>query len=239
MSTNTELRALHDRLLEVMPQGAEHKEGDCPICSVTAAETIRTQGGVMPEQFTQSDMDAAVAAATGPLQQRLAELEAQAQESEVGKAVAQAVGERETQIADLQTQLDTATAARTAAETKLAETEKYWVDTIAAHEEAVTMAARKEQRVGQATELGVFDAKYIEANADRFAAMSDEDFAARIDEWKLIAASAKPGEGKTPPATTAMVASRTETGTDTASKLSRLAELRARNVDLRTLGGVG
>lgn len=195
----------------------------------------------MPEQFTQSDLDAAVAAATGPLQQRLAELEAQAQESEVGKAVTQAVGEKETQIADLQTQLDTATAARTAAETKLAEAEKYWTDAIAAHEEAVVVAARKEQRIGQATELGVFDANYISTNADRFAAMSDEDFAARIEEWKLIAASAKPGEGKTPPATTAMVASRSGDSGPPAigSRLSRLAELRARNVDLRSLGGVG
>jgi uncharacterized coiled-coil protein SlyX len=239
MSTTNELRALHDRLLEVIPQGAEHKEGDCPICSVTAAETIRTQGGVMPEQFSQADLDAAVAEATGPLQQRLADLEAQAQESEVGKAVAQAVGEKQTQIADLQTELDTATAARTAAETKLAETEKYWVDAVAAHEEAVVVAARKEQRIGQATELGVFNADYIAANADRFAAMSDDEFTARIEEWKLIAASAKPGETKTPPATTAMVASRTDTGTHPSSKLNRLAELRARNVDLRSLGGVG
>jgi uncharacterized coiled-coil protein SlyX len=239
MSTNTELRALHDRLLEVMPQGAEHKEGDCPICSVTAAETIRTQGGVMPEQFTQSDLDAAVAAATGPLQQRLAELEAQAQESEVGKAVAQAVGDKDNQIADLQTQLDTATATATATETKLAETEQYWVEAIAAHEEAVATAARKEQRIGQATELGVFNADYIAANADRFAAMSDDDFAARIDEWKLIAASNQLGNGAAP-ATTAMVASRTDTAASTTgSKLSRLAELRARHVDLRSLGGVG
>jgi len=240
MSTTTELRALHDRLLEVMPQGAEHKEGDCPICSVQAAETIRTQGGVMPEQFTQADIEAAVAAATGPLQQRLAELEAQATESEVGKAVAQAVGEKETQIADLQTQLDTATAARTTAETKLAEAETFWTEAISAHQEAVAVAARKEQRIGQASEIGVFNDDYIAANADRFAAMSDEDFAARLDEWKLIAAKAKPGETATPPATTAMVASRSDSGAGTGgSKLSRLAELRARNIDLRSMGGVG
>ena len=193
----------------------------------------------MPEQFTQADLDAAVAAATGPLQQRLADLEVQAQESEVGKAVAQAVGDKEAQIADLQAQLDTATAARTTAESKLAETEQYWVDAIAAHEEAVAVAARKEARISQASEIGVFNDDYIAANADRFAAMSDEDFAARIEEWKLIAAAAQPGEVKTPPpATTAMVASRTGDSTG-GSKLSRLAELRARNIDLRSMGGVG
>lgn len=194
----------------------------------------------MPEQFTQEDVDAAIAAATSPLQQRLAELEAQAQESEVGKAVAQAVGEKESQIADLQGKLDSATAAATTAESRLAETETFWADAIAAHEAAVVTAARKEQRIGQATELGVFSADYVAANADRFAAMSDEDFAARIEEWKLIASVAKPaGETTAVPATTAMVAARTEPNHAAGSKLNRLAELRSRQVDLRSLGGVG
>jgi uncharacterized coiled-coil protein SlyX len=237
MSTTTELRALHDRLLEVMPDGAEHKEGDCPLCTVTAAdETNRTQGGVMPE-FTQADMDAAVAAATSPLQQRLTELEAQAQESEVGKAVASALADRETQITDLQTQLDAATAGRTAAESKLTEAEQFWTDAIAAHEEAVAVASRKESRITQASEIGVFSDDYIAQNADRFAAMSDADFAARLDEWKLIASQA--GEGKAPPKQTAMVASRTDVGAGKPSALTRLAEIRARNIDLRTVGGVG
>lgn len=240
MSTTIELRALHDRLLEVMPDGADHKAGDCPLCTVTAAdETNCTQGGVMPE-FTQADIDAAVAAATSPLQQRLTELEAQAQESEVGKAVSTAVADKETQITDLQTQLDTATAGRTAAESKLTETEQFWTDAIAAHQEAVTIAARKETRLGQAAELKVFSDEYIAQNADRFAAMSDDDFAARIEEWKLIAAQHDVGEGSKPPAKTAMVASRTDQSSgDKGSALSRLAELRTRNVDLRTVGGVG
>jgi uncharacterized coiled-coil protein SlyX len=240
MSTSPELRALHDRLLEVMPDGAEHKEGDCPLCTVTAAdETHRTQGGVMPE-FTQADIDAAVAAATGPLQQRLGELEAQAQQSEVGQAVAAAVADKDTQITDLQTQLDAAVAGRTAAESKLTEAEQFWTDAIAAHEEAVATAARKETRIGQAKDIGVFNDDYIVANADRFAQMSDDDFAARIEEWKLIAAAAgdgAKGEGKAP-AQTAMVASRTDqAGSTPGSVLGRLAELRARNANLRTVGG--
>lgn len=238
MSANNELRALHDRLLELMPDGAEHQEGDCSLCTVTAAdETHRTQGGVMPE-FTQADIDAAVAAATSPLQQRLTDLEAQAQEGEVGKAVATAVAEKETQITDLQTQLDAATAGRTAAESKLAETEQYWTAAIAAQEEAVAIAARKDTRIGQASEIGVFSEEYLAQNSDRFAAMSDADFAARLDEWKLIAAQAG-GETQAPPATTAMVASRTDQpGVKPSSTLGRLAEMRARSVDLRAVGGV-
>jgi hypothetical protein len=191
----------------------------------------------MPEQFTQQDLDAAVTAATGPLQQRLAELEAQAQDTEVGRAVAAAVAEKDTQITDLQTQLDTTTAARTAAEAKLTETDQFWANAIAEHEQAVAIAARREERIGKASELGVFNDDYIAANADRFAAMSDDDFAARLDEWRLIAASAKPDQI---PDRTAFVASRTDKTPSTAgAKLSRLAELTAKQVDLRSLGGVG
>ena len=237
MNDIVQIRALHDRLLEVKPDGASHDEGDCPLCAVMAADT-RTQGGVMAE-FTQQDLDAAVTAATGPLQQKLTELEAQAQETEVGKAVAAAVAERETQIAGLQTQLDSATAARTAAESKLSETEQFWTDAITAHEEAAATAARRDQRVGQAAELGVFNEEYISQNADRFAAMSDDDFAARLEEWRLIAAEAKPA-GATVPDRTAMTASRTAPAVPaTGSTLGRLADLRRRRVDPRTLGGVG
>src|SRR5437763_15963886 len=112
--SGSQLKAIHDRLLEAMPPGAEHPADDCSFCAVAATEgTDTTSGGVMPETFTQTDVDAAVAAAVGPLQQRLAELEAQVQETEVGKAVAAAVAEKETVVSDLQAQLDAAVAART------------------------------------------------------------------------------------------------------------------------------
>ncbi len=237
MSATTEpLRALHDRLLEAMPDGAVHVEGECPLCTVTAAETTATEGGVMPEQFTQADLDAAVSAATGSLQQRLTELEALAQDTEVGKAVAAAVAEKEAAITELQTQLDAATAARTTAESKLTETETFWTEAIAAHEEALATAARREKRVEEAAQLGVFSSDYISEHADRFAAMSDDDFAARLEEWRLIAADRKTAV----PPTTAMVASRTDQApAGTQSKLSRLAELRANRVDVRSLGGIG
>lgn len=238
MSETTELRALHDQLLEAKPDGAAHDEATCPLCAVSAADqSDANQGGVMPDQFTKADIDAAVAAAKGPLQQRLAELEAQAQETEVGKAVAAAVTEKDTQITELQTQLDTATAARTTAESKLTEAEQFWTEAIAAHQEAVAIAARRDERVSQASELGVFNDEYITKNADRFAAMSDDDFAARLDEWRLIAKDVKPTGI---PDRTAMSASRAEPGAGSStSGLHRLAELRLKRVDPRRLGGVG
>lgn len=240
MSTNHELRAIHDRLLEVMPEGAEHEAGSCPLCvAMDAIDHDRTPGGVMPETFTQDELDAAIAAASGPLQQRLAELEAQVKETEVGRAVAEVSAAKETEISDLQTQLDAATVARTAAETALAETQQYWADAIAAHEQAAEIAARKDERTAKAKELGVFTEDYVVSNADRFAAMSDEDFAARIEEWRLIAKREVPVGAAVSkiPAQTALAASRADAHTAPGSALGRLAEWRARGVDPRTLGG--
>lgn len=241
MSTTNELRVIHDRLLEVIPDGAEHDEANCALCAKeTVDEDHRTSGGVMPETFTQEELDAAVTAASVSLQQRLAELEAQVQETEVGRAVAEALGAKETEITELQSQLDAAEAARTTAESKLTETEQYWTDAIAAHEAAVELAARAEERTAKAKEIGVFSDEYVTKNAERFAAMTDEDFAARIEEWQLIA-SKRETAGFTAsttsiPAKTALVASRAD-APKTGSALSRLAEMKARHVDPRTLGG--
>jgi multidrug efflux pump subunit AcrA (membrane-fusion protein) len=241
MSTTTELRVIHDRLLEVIPDGAEHCKADCALCAVEATEDHdRTPGGVMPETFTQDELDAAVAAASGSLQQRLAELEAQVQETEVGRAVTEAVAAKETAISELQQQLDAAVAARTTAEAELTETKQYWSDAIAAQEAAVELAARAEDRTAKAKELGVFSDEYIAENAERFASMTDEDFSARIEEWQLIASKREPvgfkAAGPNIPTKTALVASRAD-ATKTGSHLSVLTDLRARQVDPRTLVG--
>lgn len=240
-ATSNGLKLLHDRLLSEMPDGSEHDVESCPICAMEATDNHDTPGGSMPETFTQDDIDAAVAAATTSLQQRLGELEAQVQETEVGRAVSEAVAAKETQISDLQSRLDAAEAARTAAENKLTETEQYWTDAIAAHEQAAAFAARRDQRVAKAREAGVFNEDYITANADRFAAMSDEDFDAAVSEWTLIAAKYQrdgvqaKGAGTATPGTTALVAS-AATASPT-SGLGLLSELRVNRVDPRALGG--
>ena len=191
----------------------------------------------MPETFTQEELDAAVKTATGPLQQRLAELEAQVQETEVGRSIAEATAAKDAEISALQEQLDAATAARTAAETKLSETEQYWSEAIAAAEEAATVAARRIERVDAAKAAGVFDDAYLEANADRFAAMSDEDFAARLDEWRLIASKSRDTDTRKP-ATTALTATATQpTKSDPTVSLSVISELRKARIDPRTLAG--
>jgi hypothetical protein len=236
MSDQTDpLKVLHDRLLAEMPDDATHD--GCPICHGETTDS-HTRGGFMPEAFTQEDIDAATAAATASLQQRLAELEAQVQETEVGQAVSKAVTEavaaETARTAELQTQLDAAEAARTAAENRLAETEQFWTNAIADHETTAALAARREQRVTRASEAGVFTDEYITSNADRFAAMADEDFDARLAEWALIAAqSTSPA---VTPARTALTASQTDSRA-TNSNLALLGEFTSRRVDPRALGG--
>lgn len=188
----------------------------------------------MPETFTQEDVDAAVAAATSDLQKRLDELGAQVQETEVGRAIADAVADKDTQISDLQSQLDAAEAARNAAENQLTEVSQFWADAIAEHEQELELTAKREERTTKAREAGVFSDEYITENADRFAAMSDGDFAARLDEWRLIASKAGTTTSAEPKRT-ALVASAAETPK---TRLGFIGELRAARVDPRNLGGL-
>jgi DNA repair exonuclease SbcCD ATPase subunit len=236
MSVTPELKVLHDQLLAAKPEEAQHEEATCPFCAAGADATHDTNsGGSMPESFTQAELDAAVAAASADLQKRLEELGAQVRDTEVGQAVAEAVAAKETEVSELQNKLDAAEAARTAAENKLSETEKYWAETIAAAEDAAQVAARRDERVAEAKKAGVLADAYVDENADRFAAMSDEDFTARLDEWKAIAAAAGTKTGDIP-AKTALAAARA-TDEQPTSALSFIADLRRDRVDPKSLIG--
>lgn len=240
MSTNNELKALHDQFLEMKPEGVDHDAGACPLCAMEATDSQNstTPGGPMPESFTQEDVDAAVAAATADLTQRLEELGAQVQKTEVDKAVAAATAEYDAKVAELQAQLDAAQVECTAARNELAEANQFWADAIAAHQEAAAFAARRDERVAKAREAGVLPEDYLTANADRFAAMADDDFAARLDEWRLIASKVPEGAtGSSQPPPTALVASAEGQGAPPESNLAVISELRARRIDPRALGG--
>lgn len=240
MSTTHELKVLHDRLLAEKPEGVEHDADDCVLCALEDPDIQATPGGSMSESFTQEDVDAAVAAATADLQKRLSDLEGQVQETEVGKAVADAIAPKDASIGELQSKLDAAEAARTAAEAKLTETEQFWSDAIAEQQQAVAFAARRDARVAAAKEASVFSDEYIAEHADRFAAMEDADFTARLEEWRLIAAErGAKGDGVTAkvPATTALQASRVEEHKPV-SALSYITDLRTHRQDPRVLGGV-
>lgn len=146
--------------------------------------------------FTQDQVDAmiaqAVAAAMVPLQSKITELEAAQATDEVQAAVAAATAPLVAEKEGLQTQLDAAIAAKTAAETALTDVRTYLESEATAVAEAAAIEANKTKRVEEAKAAKVLDEKYIDDNADRFAAMTDEDWTSRLDEWKLVAKATVP-----------------------------------------------
>lgn len=235
MSTTNELKDLHDLLLERKPEAAKHEEANCPLCAMETSTSQDTNpGGSMPETFTQAEVDAAVAAATADLQTRLDELGAQVRDTEVGRAVAEAVAAKDAEVSELQNRLDAAEAARTAAENQLQTVETFWAEAIAAHEERAVVEARRTERVAEAKAAGVLSDEYVDTNADRFAAMSDDDFKARLDEWRAIAAATA---GKTSIPNTTVLSAARSTDEPPSSALAFIGDLRRARVDPRTLTG--
>lgn len=232
LAADTGLLALHDRLLTEMPEGAVHDEDACPLCAMSLEDggADDSKGGSMSDKtFTevelQAAVDKAVADATAAMQAKLAELEGnQALET----AVATAKAELEAQVADLQTKLDAAVAEATQAK----EAKEALETAVQAEKDeaaaAAEIAARIEDRTAKVKEIGCFPDEYLTANAERFAAMSEEDFTARLDEWKAI------GKKEEIPAKTAFKAAREgSAGGGTESALGDLRELRM--ADARTL----
>lgn len=235
---STPLKELHDRLLAERPDGAEHDEASCPMCAMEnsatitggGASTASTEGGLMTtltqeehEAALQAAVEKAVSEATAPLTEKIAAFEAAAADSEIGKAVADATAPLNDKITEIQTALDEAVLARTAAEAKVTEVETFWADAIAAQTEAEAAAARKDERLAKVRETATFPEDYLTEHADRIAAMSDEDFEARLGEWSIIA----PKASVTIPATTGLQAAReAATATNQGSALGELRNLR-------------
>lgn len=229
---------VHQKLLTEKPEGAEHDEKSCPLCALAAEGTaphVEPEGTMTttvadPATFTAEDVksqvDAAVAAAVEAARDQLiTELSALAEDADA-----------EAKIADLESKLDAATAALAAAEQKATETEQFWAEAIEAHEAAEVAAARKDERLAELAAAVTLPEEFVKENADRFAAMSDEDWAAKLNDFR-IAAGKTEGES-TIPSTTVLTAARegaAGTGAPTGSMLSELGSLRHTLTDPRTL----
>lgn len=156
-------------------------------------------------------VDKAVADATGPLQAELAELKGQTAEQQIAAAVAAATAEKDTAIGELQTKLDAATLEAATEKKSREDLEAFLTaekETLDAKAEA---DARKDARIEEvkAAELAFTD-EWLTENADRLAAMSDDDWAAQLDSWKVLANKAS---DDTIPSTTSLQDSRDNGGT--------------------------
>ena len=185
--------------------------------------------------YTEDELRAAVEAAIGELRGELdtlrASQEASEIESRINAAVATATEPLTAQVTELQSKLD---AAVIEAQNEKARADGLEAEKVAAAE-AATLAARKDERLGKVKEVANFPQEYLDANAERFAAMSDEDFEARLDEYRQIAVKGTGTDGL--PNKTALHAA-TESGTGGGQPQSAVRDLfamRRAGIDPRTL----
>lgn len=249
---STALKAYHDQLLADQPDGANHDPAGCPLCALDAAHQGGTtaddqpKGGSGVSTFTQEQLDAAVAKAvaeaTGPLQTKLDELTSQSAEQAQQDAIDAAVAEKVAELAELQTKFDAATLEAATEKKAREDLEAFLAAEQTKADEKAAADARKDARIEEikTAELPFTD-EWIEENADRLAAMNDEDWAARLVEWKTLA---KKDDDGTIPTKTSLQATREGDGSAGGGKPNKgfaisggaLQELRAsRAMDPRTL----
>lgn len=199
----TNMQQLHDALMAQRPAGASHDE-NCPLCA--ARNSGAPEGGNV-ETYTAEEVEAVVAEATASLTARLAAMETAATESAVEARIAAFKAEAEAEIAEVRTQLDTAVLEAGQARGELDATVAYLHEVAESEVQRAASAARKDERVSRVREVASFPDEYLDANADRFAAMSDEDFENRIAEWASLTSKTVTHEGGIPKHT-ALVAAR-------------------------------
>lgn len=243
--TMDELLKEHDELLSKIPDGVAHDTANCPICNLEgepsgANENDDPEGGDMSKTYTEDEFNAAVAAAIEPLQSELDTIKASKTEQEIEARIAEAVATVEAEKAELQKSLDSALVEASESKAALTDLTAFLEAEVQAAEQAAAYDARKTERLAQVKEVASFTDEHLEANADRWTNMSDEDFAAQIADWKEVANAASKPAGETVtekkiPAVTAMVASRSEQGTDKFASARQIMRAGLTGNDPRTL----
>lgn len=230
------LKALHDQLVADAPD--RHDAASCAHCTPTLQEGASVTGTrTYTEEDLKAHVSAAVDQAVGDLRTQLTELRSSQEQAAIDQRIADAVAEAlapvTAQVTELQTKLD-ATTLEAAAEKARAD------ELQAAVEKATTdaeIASRRDARLElvKAAAPG-FKEEYLTANADRWAAMDEAEFAARIEEYK--AASTGTPAGDALPTTSALQATTGDQGrTNGAPKsaVHALGQLRRSGVDVRTI----
>lgn len=215
---------VHDRLLANQPSGARHDADICPICVEKASQSANppsrippadggpdvsdsqtsqttTEGGTTHTMSDKQDisqethealLQKAVADATSATDKALADKTAE--NTELASKVEQLESDNASLKADndrLNGELDTAQAGLNAANEKVTELEGQI-------QEAADKATKSEiasKRADQVRNLGLFDDKQIAEKASRWAELSDDDWAARVEEWQELKPAKAAGDG--------------------------------------------
>lgn len=169
-------KVLHDLLLEIKPESANHNKDKCPICSEKARAS--QEENVSDAIFSQEQHERLLAAA-------------------VEKATESAVAESDEQILRLNEQLKQAEESATAKDERISELEAQ----IASREEQDRLEELANERAEQVKAVATFSDEQIEARKMSWAKKDEEEFAALLEDYQAIAkASAeKPKEGESTP----------------------------------------
>lgn len=233
---STALKAIHDELMERRPDDASHDAASCLFCSpgVDTASAPSSGGSVSDKTYTEEEYNA-LSSQVATLEAKVVELADAAKESVVDAKVAEVKAELEAKVASVQSQLDTTTIECEAAKNERDAIVAYLEAEVASATEAAEREAKRDERVAAVKDAASFPDEYLEANADRFVAMSDEAFEAAIADWKAVAAKAPAKKtDETIPSATAMTAARS-TDSGSTSVLSEVLGLRFAGIDTRTV----
>jgi len=171
-------KELHDLLLEGKPEGADHDQDKCPICS-KVKETASQEENVTDEAiFTTEQHEQLLSAA-------------------VENAKGEATAEADAEVLRLNEQLKQAEGKAEAAETKVAGLET----SISDRDEAERLDTLADVRAELVKKAVNFSDEQIEARKESWAKKDDEEFEALVEDYKAAAeaATAKSGnkdEGK-------------------------------------------
>lgn len=229
------LKEIHDRLLEMKPEGASHDASECGICNGTITDPEQAhenpEGGTL-KTYTEEEYNALLAQ-VADLETKVNELDSVRQESAVEARIAEATAQFEAQVSDIQAQLDSAVLEAQAAKDEKDGVLAYFAQLQAEAEAAEQIATLREERVNRVKEVVSFPEDYIAARADAWAALDEEAFEAALADWKAIATKA--GAGEPVPAATAMTASRDTTNQPSDGSLREVLNLRFQGVDTRAV----
>lgn len=180
-----ELKAEHDLMLNNTPEGIIHEEAKCPFC----IENSYGGGDTMTKTYTEDELNAAIEAALTPVKESaaesIAELESELAELRAADE-AEAAAEEAEAIEAAAAAVDAAEARAVAAEAKYDELVSYLDEQAMLAEIAEYIEAVKAERASIMADTIGFGEDHIAANIDRWVAMSDEDFAAYVDDLKAI-----------------------------------------------------
>jgi DNA repair ATPase RecN len=167
--------------------------------------------------FTKEEVDHAVAEAVAnavaPLQAELDNVKAKADADAVDARIVEVKAEFDVKLEDMQKALDAAVIEAQAAKEERDSLVSWLENEKVAQEEASERIARTEERLSKVKEVANFPDDFVEAQTERWVSMSDEDFDATVEGYKVAAEAAKAahgGETTDPLAATAMKAERDE-----------------------------